>query len=76
MFDGQYLGVQDKNGKSLHCGDRVTFKYFDPESKTWEDITATIIYLPELACFVLQWDTHKNYINRYFLNPERYEKIE
>ena len=75
MFEGQFIGMHDKNNQPLHCGDRVGFRYFNPDSMGWEDVEATIIYLEEKGLFCLRWDSHKGEINRYFMNPWKYEKL-
>ena len=67
MFEGQYIGMLDKNGNKLHNGDRVRFYY------KGETVTCKIIYEPEWAMFCLQWSD--GYKNKFFLTPDKYERV-
>ncbi len=58
--------MHDKNGSPLHEGDAVKLYH------KGEWVICKIIYAPELAMFCLQWPD--GYVNKYPLNPERYEK--
>jgi len=66
LFKGQFIGMYDKKGAPLHEGDAVTLYH------RGEWIICQIIYAHDLAMFCLKWPD--GYVNKYPLNPERYEK--
>ncbi|HXD92856.1 MAG TPA: hypothetical protein VNX01_06550 [Bacteroidia bacterium] len=68
MFNGQFIGMVDKQGNQLHEGDYVTFYH------KGEDVVCQIVYVSDLAAFCLKWKD--GYINKFFLTPDKYLKIE
>lgn len=50
MFEGMSIGIEDIDGKPLHCGDRVTVGKSDRE--------AVIKFFPEYGCFGLYEEGH------------------
>jgi hypothetical protein len=65
LFEGEYIGLNDKHGNPIHNGDRVRFYY------KGEYVVCTIIY--SFGMFCLQWQD--GYINKHPLNPEKYEIV-
>lgn len=67
LFKGQFIGMTDRNGKSIREGDSVRFYY------KGETVVCKVIYVPEWAMFCLQWPD--GYKNKFPMNPEKYEVV-
>ena len=68
MFEGQFIGMLDKNGNKLHEGNYVTFYH------KGETVMCQIIYEPEWGLFCLKWSD--GYKNKFFLTPDKYERVD
>lgn len=67
LFKGQFIGMLDKNGVPIHEGDSVRFYH------RGDTVVCKVIYIPEWAMFCLQWPD--GYINKFPMNPEKYEVL-
>ena len=67
LFKGQFIGMNDKNGKAIKEGSSVRFYY------KGEFVICKIVYVADWAMFCLQWPD--GYRNKFPMNPEKYEVI-
>lgn len=67
LFEGQFIGMTDMNGKPIHEGDSVKLYH------KGEFVICKIIYVAEWPMFCLQWPD--GYKNKFPMNPEKYEVV-
>ena len=67
LFQGQFIGMFDKDGEPMHEGDSVQFYY------KGELVTCRIVYVSEWGMFCLQWPD--GYKNKFPMNPEKYHVV-
>jgi hypothetical protein len=66
-FSKAFTGMNDKNGKPIHEGDKVRLYH------KGEYIVCQVIYDSKHAAFFIKWPDE--YVNQYFMNGGSYEII-
>jgi hypothetical protein len=67
-FSKAFTGMNDKNGKPIHEGDKVKLYH------KGEYVICQVIYDTRHAAFFIKWPD--GYVNQYFMNGGSYEVVE